>query len=87
MITPTNDRKLISSGSMSSVKFGITKNPAKIIRLLRDSVYEDKELATIREVYCNAQDSHNRAGKHDVACLSQPPRDSQYEFGMNCESV
>lgn len=62
----TEQREITSSGLTNTKKtFGISQN-SKMFRILSDQMYSDKPGAIIRELGCNAWDSHVAAGKTDV---------------------
>lgn len=52
-------------GGHTAAKFKIT-NHSELFRLLSDTLYQDKKLAVVREVLCNAWDAHIVAGKEDT---------------------
>ena len=51
------NRKVSSSGTMKTTAFQINAT-AHMFRILSDGLYSDKVRAVIREVSCNAYDSH-----------------------------
>lgn len=66
MQPPVNDRELHVSGVMSKVAFGISQNDhSHILTILRDTLYQNKVLAVLREYSSNAWDSHREAGIGD----------------------
>lgn len=64
-INTTNDAVLERDGLASDGEFGIIFN-AKMAKILSDGLYSDKIGSIIRELSCNAIDSHVDAGKRDV---------------------
>lgn len=63
----TLDREVTSTGVQRAGKFGISFNDAAfLMRILRDTLYSDKELAVVREYSANAWDAHREVGKDDV---------------------
>lgn len=61
----TNEREVGRHGTSEERQFNI-KGSAKAFKILSDGLYSDKVLAVIRELSCNAKDSHIDAGKNDV---------------------
>jgi len=58
-------REVGRHGTSNEREFSI-KGSAKAFKILSDGLYSDKILAVIRELSCNAKDSHVDAGKGDV---------------------
>lgn len=61
----TETREIVRSGNFVESNFKIDAN-AKAFKILSDGLYSDKVLAIVRELSCNAYDSHIAAGKHDT---------------------
>src|ERR1039458_6151032 len=61
------------------VKFGIAQTP-EAFHILSDGLYNDKILAIIRELCCNAYDAHAAAGKKDVPFELHLPTYFEPEF-------
>ena len=57
--------KNINSNISDSSAFTI-RTSAKAFKVLSDNLYSDKITAVIRELSCNAYDSHVQAGKKDA---------------------
>ena len=53
-----------------------------IVDMFADKVYTDKELAVVREICCNAHDSHVVAGKRDVPFDVHLPTYFEPHFGV-----
>lgn len=71
MIIPENTTTVEQSGTKSSKTFGMQQS-RKAFSILSD-LYSDKPLAIVRELGCNAYDSHTQAGKQDVPFLIHLP--------------
>jgi len=56
------DRNVTTSGLTQQESFQI-KATGKAFKILSDGLYSDKPLAVVRELSCNAWDSHVAAGK------------------------
>ena len=65
MLVKSENREVGRHGTTEERQFNI-KGSAKAFRILSDGLYSDKVLAVIRELSCNAKDSHIDAGKNDV---------------------
>lgn len=61
----TEKRAVTRSGTIVESEFKI-KATAKAFSILSSGLYSDKILAVVRELSCNAYDSHVAAGKRDV---------------------
>jgi len=61
----TENREVGRSGTSNERTFNIDMT-AKAFKILSDGLYSDKILAVVRELSCNAKDSHIDAGKNDV---------------------
>jgi hypothetical protein len=61
--TPQNEAVLSNVGAVGEFKI---RNSAKAFKILSDGLYANKIRAIIRELSCNAVDSHVAAGKADV---------------------
>lgn len=62
------------------LKFFTIKNNTKMFNILSDGLYSDKISAIIRELSCNAWDSHVAAGKQDVQFHIHLPNHLDPEF-------
>jgi hypothetical protein len=65
MIINNAEQPLIDSNGLKSEKFSI-KFDAKMFKLLSDTLYNNKEGSIVRELSCNALDSHRSAGRGDM---------------------
>lgn len=65
LVHPTETRNILRSNAGTEVQFSIVGS-AKAFSILAGNLYSDKPLAIIRELACNAYDSHVEAGKKDV---------------------
>lgn len=61
----SDNNEITRSDTLDETEFSI-KATAKAFSILSSSLYSDKILAPIRELCCNAYDSHVAAGKKDV---------------------
>lgn len=61
----TEQRTVLRGNLQNETQFTI-KNSAKAFNILSSNLYSDKPLAIVRELCCNAYDSHVEAGKKDV---------------------
>lgn len=61
----TNTHEVTGSGFQAVSEFGVEIN-AKTFKVLSDTIYKDKIGSIVRELSCNAYDSHTVAGKSDV---------------------
>lgn len=61
----TNTHQVTGSGFDAVSEFGVSIN-AKTFKVLSDTIYKDKIGSIVRELSCNAYDSHTVAGKSDV---------------------
>lgn len=59
------DRSFVASGMGETTQFKM-KASAMAFKILSNSLYKDKYGAIVRELACNALDSHKMAGKEDV---------------------
>lgn len=71
IIKDTPENKVITSGVDSNTEFTI-KNSAKAFHILSTSLYANPKLAILRELGCNARDSHVAAGQTRPWELSLP---------------
>lgn len=62
----TTDKRDVSAFGTSGTKAFTIAGSAKAFKILSDGLYSDKITAVIRELSCNAYDSHVEAGKADV---------------------
>ena len=81
------------SGIQQEKEFGIIFD-AKMVRILSDQLYQDKVGSIIRELSCNAYDSHVEAGKKDVPFVVHLPNRLEpffyvqdYGVGLSPEQV
>jgi hypothetical protein len=65
MIAQQVERNVLRSNVQNEHAFTI-KATAKTFQILSNALYSDKPLAVVRELVCNAVDSHVAAGKRDV---------------------
>ena len=72
----TQERTVKSSDGLEITEFDIEKN-AKAFKILSSNIYSDKYAALIRELSCNAYDSHIEAGKQDVPFEVHIPTDRE----------
>lgn len=86
-------REVTRSGTGTESSFGMVMN-GKAFRILSDTIYKDKIGSIVREVSCNAADSHVEAGKADVPFTIHAPDDFEpwfsvrdYGVGMDDNSV
>ena len=61
----SDNTEIVRSSTQDETEFSI-KATAKAFSILSSSLYSDKILAPVRELACNAYDSHVAAGKKDV---------------------
>ena len=61
----TGDSSMVISGATDSTRFSIN-NGAKMFKTMTHSLYKDKIGSLVREVSCNAVDSHGESGKAGV---------------------
>lgn len=88
-------RTVESSGAMSGSKFGFSKkDPAHLMKILRDTLYSNKVLAVLREYSSNAWDAHVEAGCPDKpikvvlpTSLDASLRIRDYGLGMSEDDV
>ena len=64
-INTTNDAVVDRDGLTTDGQFGIIFN-AKMAKILSDGLYSDKIKSIIRELSCNAIDSHTESNKRDI---------------------
>lgn len=76
-----------SNGIMGeSTQFNIEVN-AKMIRVLSDTLYEDKIGSMVRELSCNAFDAHVEAGRRDVPFEIHLPSEIEPWFSVRDEGI
>lgn len=74
----TDDEVFISNASNNSA-FTVNAN-GQMFKILSDGLYQYKEAAVIRELCCNAYDSHVEAGKADVPFMVNFPNQLHHFF-------
>lgn len=71
---------IVSEGLTSSVMGIDPENAARITKYLRDSIYSDKVLATVRETVMNSIDEHLQHGVLKEVEIGVRQEGSEYEF-------
>jgi hypothetical protein len=74
-----NDTAVVSNDTNSAFTIAAT---GKAFKILSDGLYSDKIAAVIRELSCNAYDSHVAAGKVDVPFEVQLPTRQDMRFSV-----
>lgn len=77
----TEERDIIKHGITGERKFKID-GTAKAFKILSDGLYSNKILAVIRELACNAKDSHIDAGKDDIPFEVHLPNSLESYFAV-----
>ena len=79
MILNNNEYKCETGGIQTTSNFNI-KASAHAFRILSDGLYSDKILSIVRELSCNAYDSHIAAGKKDIPFSISAPDSLEPHF-------
>ncbi len=93
ILTKQSDTGVIKSNTGAESSFSIAMN-GKAFRVLSDTIYKDKTGSLVREICCNAYDSHVQAGRADVPFTVHLPDAMEpyfavtdYGLGLSDESV
>jgi hypothetical protein len=87
MIVQKEKMEVIKGGLVGETSFKIEATTAKAFHLLSDGLYSDKIRAVIRELTCNAWDSHVAAGKSDQPVFIHLPNTLEPWFSVRDEGV
>ena len=93
IVNRNNSGTVISSGLVRETNFSL-KITGKTFKLISDTLYENKIGSIVRELSCNALDSHRSAGKSDVPFVIHLPSVYEptfyvkdYGIGMSQETI